>query len=192
MMIDLNDCIRCDSKRYRERGGCASCACSTLKASSRLDEANLLRRFHSAKRAWRNRRSPINRLTGLPFFTSGRLEPGRIIDNEEKTPGAARSPGHTSAATRKTYTKTTQNAVTTLEERVRTPHFQVDALLARIEARFCPVLQQAGRTRASRSNCMVDTIKVSAKSRSTAVAGAIAGVMREHKHAEVQAIARVP
>jgi stage V sporulation protein S len=35
---------------------------------------------------------------------------------------------------------------------------------------------------------MVDTIKVSAKSRSTAVAGAIAGVIREHKHAEVQAI----
>jgi stage V sporulation protein S len=35
---------------------------------------------------------------------------------------------------------------------------------------------------------MADTIKVSAKSRSTAVAGAIAGVIREHKHAEVQAI----
>lgn len=35
---------------------------------------------------------------------------------------------------------------------------------------------------------MVDTIKVSAKSRSTSVAGAIAGVIREHRHAEVQAI----
>ncbi len=35
---------------------------------------------------------------------------------------------------------------------------------------------------------MVDTIKVSAHSRSTAVAGAIAGVIREHKHADVQAI----
>jgi stage V sporulation protein S len=34
----------------------------------------------------------------------------------------------------------------------------------------------------------VDIIKVAATSRSTAVAGAIAGVMREHKHAEVQAI----
>lgn len=34
----------------------------------------------------------------------------------------------------------------------------------------------------------MDVIKVSARSRSTAVAGAIAGVMREHKHAEVQAI----
>ncbi len=35
---------------------------------------------------------------------------------------------------------------------------------------------------------MVDTIKVSAQSRSTGVAGAIAGVIREHKHADVQAI----
>lgn len=34
----------------------------------------------------------------------------------------------------------------------------------------------------------MDTIKVSAKSRSTAVAGAIAGVIREHKYADVQAI----
>jgi stage V sporulation protein S len=35
---------------------------------------------------------------------------------------------------------------------------------------------------------MVDVIKVSARSRSTAVAGAIAGVVREHNRAEVQAI----
>jgi stage V sporulation protein S len=34
----------------------------------------------------------------------------------------------------------------------------------------------------------MDVIKVSAHSRSTAVAGAIAGVMRDHHHAEVQAI----
>ena len=34
----------------------------------------------------------------------------------------------------------------------------------------------------------VDIIKVSARSRSTAVAGAIAGVVREHRYAEVQAI----
>ncbi len=33
-----------------------------------------------------------------------------------------------------------------------------------------------------------DVIKVSARSRSTAVAGAIAGVIREHAYAEVQAI----
>lgn len=35
---------------------------------------------------------------------------------------------------------------------------------------------------------LVDIIKVSARSRSTAVAGAIAGVVREHNRAEVQAI----
>ncbi len=35
---------------------------------------------------------------------------------------------------------------------------------------------------------LMDVIKVSAHSRSTAVAGAIAGVMRDHQHAEVQAI----
>jgi stage V sporulation protein S len=34
----------------------------------------------------------------------------------------------------------------------------------------------------------MEMIKVSANSRTSAVAGAIAGVMREHKHAEVQAI----
>lgn len=34
----------------------------------------------------------------------------------------------------------------------------------------------------------MDIIKVSAHSRSTAVAGAIAGVMRDARHAEVQAI----
>ena len=34
----------------------------------------------------------------------------------------------------------------------------------------------------------MDIIKVSATSRTSAVAGAIAGVVREHKHAEVQAI----
>jgi stage V sporulation protein S len=34
----------------------------------------------------------------------------------------------------------------------------------------------------------MDVIKVSAESRTSAVAGAIAGVMREQKHAEVQAI----
>jgi stage V sporulation protein S len=38
------------------------------------------------------------------------------------------------------------------------------------------------------SKVVVDIIKVSARSRSTAVAGAIAGVVREHNRAEVQAI----
>jgi stage V sporulation protein S len=35
---------------------------------------------------------------------------------------------------------------------------------------------------------IMDVIKVKANSRTAAVAGAIAGVMREHKHADVQAI----
>jgi len=34
----------------------------------------------------------------------------------------------------------------------------------------------------------MDVIKVSGTSRTSSVAGAIAGVMREHRHAEVQAI----
>lgn len=35
---------------------------------------------------------------------------------------------------------------------------------------------------------MADVIKVKANSRTAAVAGAIAGVMREHKHVDIQAI----
>jgi len=35
---------------------------------------------------------------------------------------------------------------------------------------------------------MVDIIKVKANSRTAAVAGAIAGVVREHKHVDIQAI----
>lgn len=34
----------------------------------------------------------------------------------------------------------------------------------------------------------MDLIKVSASSRTSSVAGAIAGIIREHKHAEIQAI----
>lgn len=40
----------------------------------------------------------------------------------------------------------------------------------------------------SNEQLRADIIKVSAKSRSTAVAGAIAAVIREHRYAEVQAI----
>jgi stage V sporulation protein S len=39
-----------------------------------------------------------------------------------------------------------------------------------------------------RENTLMDIIKVKANSRTAAVAGAIAGVIRENKHAEVQAI----
>lgn len=41
---------------------------------------------------------------------------------------------------------------------------------------------------ASGEKTVMDIIKVSAQSRTTAVAGAIAGIIREQKHAEVQAI----
>ena len=41
---------------------------------------------------------------------------------------------------------------------------------------------------ASKDTGHIDIIKVSATSRTSAVAGAIAGVIREHQHADVQAI----
>jgi len=44
------------------------------------------------------------------------------------------------------------------------------------------------RPRTNPGEARLDIIKVSANSRTSAVAGAIAGVIREHKHAEVQAI----
>ena len=47
-----------------------------------------------------------------------------------------------------------------------------------------PVDQPHANVRETR----LDIIKVSANSRTSAVAGAIAGVTREHRHAEVQAI----
>ena len=48
--------------------------------------------------------------------------------------------------------------------------------------------EEAGMDEDSPKASKPDIIKVSAKSRSTAVAGAIAGVIREHHYAEVQAI----
>ncbi len=52
------------------------------------------------------------------------------------------------------------------------------------------MLDNTPRTAAAKADGVTraDVIKVSATSRSTAVAGAIAGVMREHRFAEVQAI----
>ena len=43
----------------------------------------------------------------------------------------------------------------------------------------------------ARRDRIMDTIKVSGTSRTSAVAGAIAGVFREHQHAEVQAIGAI-
>ena len=53
--------------------------------------------------------------------------------------------------------------------------------------RSAEVRCQAGSVRPGKGAAM-DVIKVSAESKTSAVAGAIAGVMREYKHAEVQAI----
>jgi stage V sporulation protein S len=50
------------------------------------------------------------------------------------------------------------------------------------------VLKAPRFTNTEREILLMDIIKVSANSRTSAVAGAIAGVVREHKHAEVQAI----
>lgn len=44
------------------------------------------------------------------------------------------------------------------------------------------------RPHTNQREARLDVIKVSANSRTSAVAGAIAGVVREHRHAEVQAI----
>ena len=51
-----------------------------------------------------------------------------------------------------------------------------------------PPTDSFGEDRDEHADDKPDVIKVSARSRSTAVAGAIAGVMRQHQLAEVQAI----
>ncbi len=59
VMIDLNGCLRCDAEWYRERGGCAECACAVLKAASHVDEGSLIARFHAAqKRVAESRETP--------------------------------------------------------------------------------------------------------------------------------------
>jgi stage V sporulation protein S len=50
-------------------------------------------------------------------------------------------------------------------------------------APYCYFINQQSKGRKT-----MDIIKVKANSRTAAVAGAIAGVMREHKHADIQAI----
>jgi stage V sporulation protein S len=57
------------------------------------------------------------------------------------------------------------------------------------EDRTLPEVVLPGRSRERRGGVeMADIIRVAAQSRSTAVAGAIAGVIREHGRADVQAI----
>jgi stage V sporulation protein S len=72
-------------------------------------------------------------------------------------------------------------------------HGSASALRSRTQAKFYAgakwhSLVPFKRVDAPKERSMVDIIKVAAKSRSTAVAGAIANVIREHKQAEVQAI----
>jgi stage V sporulation protein S len=58
----------------------------------------------------------------------------------------------------------------------------------RLTTAFKLVESNLGKPLSSQRETTLDIIKVSANSRTSAVAGAIAGVIREHKHAEVQAI----
>jgi hypothetical protein len=61
-MVDLNGCIRCDARHYRERGGCASCASATLSSPGKFDEAFLVGRFHDAQtRVRQSLADPMNR-----------------------------------------------------------------------------------------------------------------------------------
>lgn len=48
-MVRINGCINCDSKRYRERGGCASCSQFMLNTMNRETEASLLARYRAAQ-----------------------------------------------------------------------------------------------------------------------------------------------
>jgi stage V sporulation protein S len=57
-----------------------------------------------------------------------------------------------------------------------------------IHPESCTIFKQAPFLICFEGRINMDTIKVSANSRTSAVAGAIAGVVREHKRAEVQAI----
>jgi len=51
-----------------------------------------------------------------------------------------------------------------------------------------PLINKGNKDKFWKGRETMDVIKVKAVSRTAAVAGAIAGVIREHKHAEVQAI----
>lgn len=49
-LVRVNGCINCDAKRYRERGGCASCSQFMLNTMNRETEASLLARYHAAQK----------------------------------------------------------------------------------------------------------------------------------------------
>ena len=48
--IRLNGCMACDAKRYRDRGGCASCAQFVLTTLNKESEASLLARYRLAQK----------------------------------------------------------------------------------------------------------------------------------------------
>lgn len=50
MMVRVNGCINCDSKRYRERAGCANCSRLVLTTMNKETEASLLARFRAAQK----------------------------------------------------------------------------------------------------------------------------------------------
>ncbi len=49
-MVRVNGCITCDARRYRERGGCASCTRFVLASLNRESEAELLTRYRAAQK----------------------------------------------------------------------------------------------------------------------------------------------
>lgn len=61
MMIRVNGCIVCDARRYRERGGCASCSQFVLTTLSKESEAGLLARFHSAQKEIAESIQPVSK-----------------------------------------------------------------------------------------------------------------------------------
>ena len=50
MMARLNGCVRCNTHRYRDRGGCANCSRFVLTSLARESEASLLTRFRAAQK----------------------------------------------------------------------------------------------------------------------------------------------
>jgi hypothetical protein len=48
--VRLNGCVNCDARRYRERGGCASCARFVLTTLNKENEASLMTRFRASQK----------------------------------------------------------------------------------------------------------------------------------------------
>jgi hypothetical protein len=50
MMVRLNGCVKCDPRRFRERGGCGNCTRFVLTTLNKESEAGLMARFRAAQR----------------------------------------------------------------------------------------------------------------------------------------------